>query len=186
MGKLLETYDQLTKVAEQETEKQLQVELLQKYAEVAEETLKEQGQKYTKDDVVKVASWMIEQDAIAAEEEEKIAEYDDAGRVMARAFIDELDKTAGISSKIFTNISKIPIKTRATLYEQLYKAHGAALGMKELTKAEVENIISKTRAGITGAKELAKNIVKKHPYYVAGGGTLAGGAGGYVVGKSRK
>ena len=93
MGKLLETYDQLTKVAEQETEKQLQVELLQKYAEVAEETLKEQGQKYTKDDVVKVASWMIEQDAIAAEEEEKIADFVDAGKIMAQAFISELQSS---------------------------------------------------------------------------------------------
>ena len=97
---LLERYE-LMKQAEQETdtsEEEVKVaeermELLAKYAEVAEEGLKvEFGDDYELEDVEKLASMLIERDLKTDEEEVKVAELVEAGQIMAHSFAEELQK----------------------------------------------------------------------------------------------
>lgn len=93
MGNLLEKYEEMQKVAETEALEQERVETIVKYASVAEEALSERfGDNYNEDDVIKLAEFLIDSDLEAEEEYEKIAEYDELGRVMARAYVDELSK----------------------------------------------------------------------------------------------
>lgn len=94
MGKLLDLYEGQQKTAEQEQEKQAQLELLSKYAELATKELEKTGQEFTSDDVVKVASFMIETDLAIEEEQAKVAEFVEAGQILARAFVAELQKQA--------------------------------------------------------------------------------------------
>ena len=90
---LLETYEEMQKVAEAEALKQERVDVIVKYASLADEALSEKyGDNYNEEDVIKVASFMIDSDLAQEEEQEKIAEYDELGRIMARAFIDEQAK----------------------------------------------------------------------------------------------
>ncbi len=95
---LLETYD-LMKQAEQEVEisngEQEKVaermEVLAKYAEVAEEALKaEFGEDYELTDVEKLAEMLIQKDLETNEEEVKVAELVEAGQIMAHSFAEEL------------------------------------------------------------------------------------------------
>lgn len=95
---LLETYD-LMKQAEQEVEisneEQEKVaermEVLAKYAEVAEEALKvEFGEDYELTDVEKLAEMLIQKDLETNEDEMKVGELVEAGQIMAHAFADEL------------------------------------------------------------------------------------------------
>lgn len=94
---LLSVYDQMTKEAE--AEKQVseevndQVEVLQKYASTAEEALRDEyGEDFTADDVEKLASMMIEHDLEQEYLEEKVAEYVQAGTIIAKAFKAELER----------------------------------------------------------------------------------------------
>ena len=107
MADLLEIYNNMVKEAsEAEVEKEAEdmvearMEVLAKYAEYATELLKEEyGEDFAEEDVTKLASMLIE-DHIAQEEmEEKVAEYAQAGQIMARAFKDELDKLAAEENK---------------------------------------------------------------------------------------
>jgi len=96
MAKLLDVYESMVKEAaetqEDEQLKQAQVEALAKYAHAADDLLAaEYGEDYTQEDVEKLASMMIEHDLQEEAEEEKTAEWDEAGRQMARAFIQELN-----------------------------------------------------------------------------------------------
>lgn len=91
---LLKRYEEMQKNAEEEQLKQAQVETLVKFAEVAEQLLQEQGQEYTADDVVKVASFLIDQQLEVEEESEKVAEATEYGRIMARGFLEELNNNA--------------------------------------------------------------------------------------------
>jgi hypothetical protein len=104
---LLERYE-LMKQAEQETEVSEEevkeagerMELLAKYAEVAEEGLKaEFGDKYEFEDVEKLASMLIEKDLEGDEEEVKVAELVEAGQIMAAAFAEELQAIADNSEE---------------------------------------------------------------------------------------
>jgi hypothetical protein len=100
MGNLLEKYEELQKQAEAERIKQERINVLVKYATLAEEKLSEKfGDNYNEDDVIKVAEFLIDSDLAAEAEYEKIAEYDQLGRIMARAYIDELGKIESESSE---------------------------------------------------------------------------------------
>jgi len=81
--------DEETKVAEE------RMEILSKYAEFADNALKEEfGTDYTEEDVEKLAEMLIRRDLEISEEEEKVAELADAGKVLARSFVEELQKIA--------------------------------------------------------------------------------------------
>ena len=88
---LLNTYETMQKEAEvQEVESQRR-EMLTKYASAAEELLEEEyGEEYKAEDVENLAEKLIDLDVEAAEEQQKVAEYVEAGKVMANAFIEEL------------------------------------------------------------------------------------------------
>jgi hypothetical protein len=91
MGRLLEVYEEMQKTAEAKKAEQNRVDLLTKYASVSEELLeKEYGEDYTAEDVEKLAEALIEMDIQKAEELEKVAELEESGRIIARAFLEEL------------------------------------------------------------------------------------------------
>jgi len=91
MANLLDKYEEMQKIAELEELKQDRINAIVKYASLAEEALEEQyGDDYNEDDVIKVAEFMIDSDLAQEEEQEKIAEYDQLGRIMAHAYADEL------------------------------------------------------------------------------------------------
>ena len=99
---LLSTYENMVnsaqEVAEQEEyEKQAaadveeRVEVLAKNAEAADGILAEEyGNEYSEEDVTKLASYMLVQDIQEEENISKVAEYVEAGQVMARSFVEEL------------------------------------------------------------------------------------------------
>ncbi len=84
-------YENFMKLSQVEQEREMQnerVELVAKYASAAEEWIRKEGGNPTESDIEKVALAMIENDLAL---EEKIAEYYDAGRVMAHGFLAELN-----------------------------------------------------------------------------------------------
>jgi hypothetical protein len=97
MSILLDTYNEMIKQSEQKEVLTERVSVLEKYASLAEQELqKAYPNNFTKADVVELADQMIQHDLSIEEAQtkqaevvEKIAELDDAGRVMARAFWDE-------------------------------------------------------------------------------------------------
>ena len=103
MANLMDIYEAMTKTAETEpttpeadaavTE---QMEVLAKYAEAADGYLKEEyGEgKYTPEDVEKLAELLIDHDMQIEVQQEKVAEYIQAGQIMARSFNEELLKLA--------------------------------------------------------------------------------------------
>lgn len=94
MGKLLELYNDMTKEAEATQEQNAveheRVEVIEKYAAFAEDALVETTEPYTEEDVIKLACAMIDHDLEVEDSMEKVAELDEAGRIMARAFLSEL------------------------------------------------------------------------------------------------
>lgn len=65
-----------------------------KYAEAANGVLTEEyGDDYTEEDVVKLATYLIDRDIDEEENVEKVAEYVEAGQIMARSFVDELNNS---------------------------------------------------------------------------------------------
>jgi len=92
MAKLLDVYNQMVKEAEEAQVADEAVTEIAKYAEAADQLLAaEYGEDYNAEDVEKLAAMMIEHDVEENEEAEKVAEWENAGRVMAQAFIDELN-----------------------------------------------------------------------------------------------
>jgi len=92
MSNLLEKYEEMRKEAALNEITAGRVEILEKYATVAEELLEQTaGDDYTEEDVIKVAKYLINADLVEEEEQEKIAEYDQLGRIMARGYLDELE-----------------------------------------------------------------------------------------------
>lgn len=87
---LYERYQAMQKQAQDENVKVAQIETLEKFASAAEDLLIENGQPYTADDVVKVASFLINSALEEEELNEKVAEYYEAGKVMANGFLDHL------------------------------------------------------------------------------------------------
>ncbi len=94
MGRLLDIYNEMNKTAEVEQEKKARLEMIQKYTDFAEAELKKTGQEYTEADIEKVADFLIEQDIIGHEEEEKVAEFVEAGKIMAQSFVASLQAQA--------------------------------------------------------------------------------------------
>jgi len=102
MANLLDTYNNMVEAsnaaAEQEAmEKEAaaaneaRVDVLNKYASAADNLLAEEyGEDYDENDVVELAQRLINHDVQQEEAQEKVAEYVEAGTVMARAFMDEL------------------------------------------------------------------------------------------------
>ena len=102
MSNLLETYESMVANAnaaaeeeyiqkEAEAAENARVEVLHKYASAADELLaNEYGDDYDENDVVELAQKLINNDIETEQAQEKVAEYVEAGTVMARAFINEL------------------------------------------------------------------------------------------------
>lgn len=68
-------------------------EIVAEYVKTAEALLKEEfGDKTDPSAVEKLATYLIEQDIEQADMREKVAELDESGRIIARAFVDELNK----------------------------------------------------------------------------------------------
>jgi len=98
----MDTYNNMQKAAqENEAEAQINKEaealvhdrvgVIAKYAEAANTLLTEEyGNEYAEGDVVKLASYLIDKDIDEEENVEKVAEYIEAGQIMARSFVDEL------------------------------------------------------------------------------------------------
>tara|TARA_B100000131_G_C17936659_1_gene540617 strand:+ start:402 stop:716 length:315 start_codon:yes stop_codon:yes gene_type:complete len=103
MSGLLDTYNNMVAASEahaqeEEAIKEAQaldnarVEVLTKYASAADNLLAEEyGDDYEESDVIELAHKMINHDIAQEENQEKVAEYVEAGQVMARAFISELN-----------------------------------------------------------------------------------------------
>jgi hypothetical protein len=91
---LLELYDSMTKKAEETKVQSDQMAVIEEFAKLAEEQLKAEGKTITADEIAVRTDSLI-QEALAVEEmQQKVAELDESGRVMARAFWDEYTKLA--------------------------------------------------------------------------------------------
>lgn len=91
MTDLLKVHNNMLKQAKVDNERKERIDAIVKYASTAEELLAEKyGEDYEQEDVSKLAEWMIENDLEALEWEEKVAEYDQLGRIMANSFVDEM------------------------------------------------------------------------------------------------
>jgi hypothetical protein len=88
---LLDTYNAMQKEAEVKEVESQRREMLTKYASAAEELLEnEYADDYEAEDVEKLAEKLIDLDIEAAENAEKTAEYVEAGKIMAKSFVEEL------------------------------------------------------------------------------------------------
>jgi hypothetical protein len=91
---LLTVYENMQKEAEVKALIQERVDVIEKYASLAEGLLQQEYNKdYTQDDVVELADKMIQHDLAVEDQLAKVAEYDEAGRIMARSFVEELRNT---------------------------------------------------------------------------------------------
>jgi len=82
---------------EEKTASAEDLEVIEKYASAADDLLaQEYGEDYKEEDVIELATMMINHDqenAIAeAEEAEKTASLEEAGRIMAKAFLAEINQ----------------------------------------------------------------------------------------------
>lgn len=80
----------IEKTAEQ-IEAEQKLEILSKYAEAAESALAKAGEEFNEDDVVKLASKMIEHDAQVEAEQAELAHIEKIGSAMADAFYARLN-----------------------------------------------------------------------------------------------
>lgn len=93
MANLLDIYNDQYEGFEKEAEAEVneEFEIIQKYASAAQSALAEEyGNDFSAEDVEKLASMMIEHDVEQEYMEEKVAEFVQAGQIMARAFKNEL------------------------------------------------------------------------------------------------
>ena len=103
MANLIDTYNAMVENAnsaaeaeymnkEAEAAENARVEVLHKYASAADSLLAEEyGDDYDENDVVELSQRLINHDIEQEEAQEKVAEYVQAGTVMARAFLNELE-----------------------------------------------------------------------------------------------
>jgi len=90
----IEAEENIEKEAENTDSEEDPKEVIEKYAAFADNLLAEEyGEDYEEEDVVKLATLLIEDD-LQAEELEKYAEFEVAGQVMAASFLDALSDTA--------------------------------------------------------------------------------------------
>ena len=102
---LIDTYNQMVKESEQAEEvktaeevTEQEVEVLSKYAAAADEMLaKDHGDDYNEDDVAELAGYLIDHDMEVQAEQEKVAEFVEAGQIMARSFSTEMANIAAES-----------------------------------------------------------------------------------------
>ena len=111
MANLLEIYDDMVQVEQEQeadvieknAEAQLttdRVEVLAKYATLADNMLGEEyGDDYKEEDVQELASYLIENDSAIEEQQEKVAEYVQLGTIMAKAFKKELEAEAEVTEE---------------------------------------------------------------------------------------
>ena len=107
MSNLIDTYNNMLEARAVEAEDQVKeaeatqevderVEVLAKYAEAADGLLSDEyGEDYDENDVEKLATLMINYDIEQEEAAEKVAEFEEAGQIMAHAFAQELDRLSG-------------------------------------------------------------------------------------------
>ena len=89
---LLNVYNGMQKKAALDKVARERVEILTKYASLAEEMLSEKhGNNYNEKDVTKLSEYLIERELQLQDAQEKIAEYTTAGKIMAKAFLDEVN-----------------------------------------------------------------------------------------------
>ena len=89
---LLNVYNGMQKKAALDKVARERVEILTKYVSLAEEMLSSKhGDNYNEADVTKLAGYLIERDVELHDAQEKIAEYTTAGKIMAKAFLDEVN-----------------------------------------------------------------------------------------------
>jgi len=90
--------EDVVKEAEATQEVDERVEVLAKYAEAADGLLADEyGEDYDENDVEKLATLMINYDIENEEAAEKVAEFEQAGQIMANAFAQELDRISNDS-----------------------------------------------------------------------------------------
>lgn len=90
---------EVSQVEEEPTEEMklasAQMEVLANYAQYADDALRETyGEDYEVEDVEKLAEMLINHDLAVEEEQEKVAELVDAGKILAQSFAEELQKIA--------------------------------------------------------------------------------------------
>jgi hypothetical protein len=100
MSRLLEVYEEMQKEAAAAEVQSNLVEMLSKYAEAAEAALAEEyGSDYDANDVASLANGLMERDAELIQEQEKVAEYDQIGRQMAKMYVENMLKEAADKTK---------------------------------------------------------------------------------------
>ena len=99
MGLLDIHANMLKQAAEKEAETKLaeeRVRVIEKYAAEAKRLMVDNyPSNHTDEDVAQLTELMLNHDVAVEENQEKIAELDEAGRIMARAFVDETEKNQG-------------------------------------------------------------------------------------------
>jgi hypothetical protein len=91
MSKLIEVYNQMVKEAEVADYFEKIAAIFEKYAETAESYLQEEyGADYNVDDVTDLARGLMNRDSEILAEQEKVAEYDELGRNLARTYFAKL------------------------------------------------------------------------------------------------
>lgn len=91
---LLDVYDGMVKSAEEEIVLDERREMIAKYAAFATEKLSEKYDDFTPEEVKDLTVALIEHDTSVEEAQEKVADYVQAGQIMARSYLDELDKAS--------------------------------------------------------------------------------------------
>ncbi len=140
------------------------IQFLEKYAARAEDLLSQKyGEKYTSEDVEKLAEALINMDVKRAAEFERIEEIVKQARYTAKGFATEIDNCLGRDV-----LRKIAAHKTLGVFKSLRKA---AKGKEGATK-----IINKLEKG----ERRVRGFVKKDPYLAAGigAGSLATGVAG--------
>jgi hypothetical protein len=94
---LLQVHEEMLKQANEKAEQtklaEERVRVIEKYATAAKELMVQRfPNDHTDEDVAELAEAMINHDLVVEEEQQKVAELEEAGRVMARAFVEEVKK----------------------------------------------------------------------------------------------
>ena len=143
-------------------------ELLRKYAEAACQLLDANKEPYNDDDVIKVASFLIDYDTACID---KIAEYEEQGRLIAHGFWTELEKMSAKGKAIETIA-----KTVSGWGKKMTGLKGKKFteAMKMTPAARKKNLTLGQRAGL---------FVHKNPLLTAGTatGVVAGSAGAAAI-----
>ena len=105
--------------------------ILEKYAQDAVQLLEENcPSEWTEEDAIKLANELMDLDLEKSAEYEKVAEWDEQGRVMARGFMDELEKEAIYGGAAAKSVAKY-VKGRASAVGRHYSGgRGEQAGLK--------------------------------------------------------